>query len=108
MSLYKSVLAMSVAALAAVACTASTEQPDETSSQTQDELRADPCAVMRCAAGTHCVAKGKRASCVPDKGAGEVCGAVTCGSGQVCCNASCGICTDPGGACIQIACSSPQ
>jgi len=36
---------------------------------------------------------------------GVACGANTCGAGQVCCNASCGICTDPGMACIQIACN---
>jgi hypothetical protein len=32
------------------------------------------------------------------------CGAVTCDPGQVCCNASCGICTPPGGACTQQIC----
>lgn len=37
-------------------------------------------------------------------GGGEACGDTTCGEGQVCCNASCGICTPPDGACIQIAC----
>ena len=42
-------------------------------------------------------------SCVPN--AGDACGAVTCPSGQVCCNASCGICTPPGGACIQVVCA---
>ena len=36
--------------------------------------------------------------------AGVVCGAVACVQGQVCCNASCGICTPPGGVCVQIAC----
>ncbi len=35
---------------------------------------------------------------------GEPCGPVTCPVGQVCCNASCGICTEPGGACIQVVC----
>lgn len=34
----------------------------------------------------------------------QSCGAVTCGDGQVCCNASCGICTNPEMVCIQIAC----
>lgn len=34
----------------------------------------------------------------------EVCGDVRCASGEVCCNASCGICTEPGGFCIQLAC----
>jgi hypothetical protein len=36
--------------------------------------------------------------------AGEACGSTICPSGQVCCNASCGICTEPGGVCIQLAC----
>jgi hypothetical protein len=34
----------------------------------------------------------------------EQCGGTLCPSGQVCCNSSCGICTDPGGFCIQLAC----
>ena len=33
-----------------------------------------------------------------------VCGPAVCPPEQVCCNASCGICTPPGGACILIAC----
>ena len=32
------------------------------------------------------------------------CGTTVCGEGLVCCNASCGICTKPGMACIQLAC----
>ncbi|CRK16608.1 hypothetical protein BN1708_002865 [Verticillium longisporum] len=43
-----------------------------------------------------------RARCVP----GTKCGPTMCGAGQVCCNASCGICTPPDGACIQIFCDS--
>ena len=35
---------------------------------------------------------------------GEPCGPNTCAAGQVCCNASCGICTDPGMFCTQQAC----
>lgn len=35
---------------------------------------------------------------------GQACGKTTCSEGTVCCNASCGICTKPGGACIQLAC----
>lgn len=34
----------------------------------------------------------------------ETCGNTVCPAGQTCCNASCGICAPPGGACIQIAC----
>jgi hypothetical protein len=37
----------------------------------------------------------------PDGGAGESCGNVTCGAGEVCCNALDGICTPPGWACTQ-------
>jgi hypothetical protein len=58
---------------------------------------ADPCmnkaAVCR---GGSCV--------VADAPAGEACGPTTCAAGQVCCNASCGICTDPGMFCTQQAC----
>ncbi|NOY90055.1 MAG: hypothetical protein GXP55_02515 [Deltaproteobacteria bacterium] len=38
-------------------------------------------------------------------GGSVVCGASTCSGGQVCCNASCGICADPGEGCIAIACT---
>lgn len=39
-----------------------------------------------------------------DGSANVVCGAVICAAGQSCCNPSCGICTPPGSACIQIVC----
>jgi hypothetical protein len=39
--------------------------------------------------------------------AGESCGPKTCAGGEVCCNQSCGICTPPGGACIQTFCGTP-
>lgn len=35
---------------------------------------------------------------------GQPCGKNVCDPGMVCCNESCGICTPPGGACIQLAC----
>ncbi len=35
---------------------------------------------------------------------GIPCGPVTCTGTQVCCNASCGVCTEPGEGCIAIAC----
>jgi hypothetical protein len=64
---------------------------------------ADPCASVRCAAGTRCQAVGGSAYCVSD---GTLkCGNNTCAAGQVCCNASCGICTAPGNFCIQLACN---
>ena len=37
-------------------------------------------------------------------GGGAQCGAVTCGVGLECCNASCGTCVPPGGACTQQYC----
>lgn len=43
--------------------------------------------------------------CVPNR---QVCGDAICGAGTECCNASCGICTEPGGACIQVACESAE
>ena len=36
------------------------------------------------------------------------CGNATCAGGQVCCNASCGICTPPGGVCTQQICDPPS
>jgi hypothetical protein len=44
-------------------------------------------------------------TCVPPKPAGEACGKVTCAAGEVCCNASCGICTPPNGGCVQLFCT---
>jgi hypothetical protein len=38
---------------------------------------------------------------------GLPCGTATCKNGDVCCNASCGICTPPGGACTQQICEQP-
>jgi hypothetical protein len=42
--------------------------------------------------------------CEKDPTQGEACGSKTCPSGQVCCNSSCGICTEPGGLCTQQVC----
>ncbi len=49
----------------------------------------------------------KSCSCVPDPNAGTPCGPTTCSGGDVCCNASCGICTPPGGFCTQQVCAQP-
>jgi hypothetical protein len=64
----------------------------------------NPCAFTLCPVNTDCVERDGEAVCIPTTGGGEQCGDVTCGAGQVCCNASCGICTPPDSACIQIAC----
>lgn len=37
-------------------------------------------------------------------GEGAVCGPTRCASDEVCCNESCGICTEPGGFCTQMFC----
>jgi hypothetical protein len=41
----------------------------------------------------------------PPPATGVPCGPKTCAAGQVCCNASCGICTPPDGVCTQQLCS---
>jgi hypothetical protein len=66
----------------------------------------DPCIATLCPQGTVCVNEDGHGSCVePDGGVrGEQCGAVECDPGLVCCNASCGICTEIDGVCLQIAC----
>lgn len=46
-------------------------------------------------------------TCQP-RATGEPCGSNICGAGEVCCNASCGICTPPGGACTKQLCDPPS
>lgn len=62
----------------------------------------DPCAGFDCEPGYHCVAPNDVPRCIAAKG--EACGDATCAEGTVCCNASCGICVEPGGGCIQMMC----
>ena len=50
---------------------------------TGQEVRRDPCATVRCAAGTHCERRGQRASCVPDEPV-LTCASVLCIVGTVC------------------------
>lgn len=61
-----------------------------------------PCATVKCAAGSVCEVHDGSAYCVSD--GGQPCGTGTCAAGTVCCNSSCGICTPPGGVCIQVVC----
>ena len=44
----------------------------------------------------------------PTEGDDLSCGPNTCLSGQVCCNKSCGYCTEPGGVCTEEYCLSPE
>jgi hypothetical protein len=66
----------------------------------------NPCATVLCQTGTQCVVKDGQPICVPR--GGPTCGSNVCPAGQVCCNASCGICTPPGGACIQVICDQAK
>ncbi|MBX3215232.1 MAG: hypothetical protein KF850_24570 [Labilithrix sp.] len=65
-----------------------------------------PCAATTCAQGSACESHDLEARCVPMPAppGGSPCGRGTCEAGMVCCNASCGICTPPDGACTQQAC----
>ena len=58
--------------------------------------KTDPCAVVRCKAGTQCVNQGGVAACLTT----ESCGTSVCAPGLVCCNPLLSICTKPGGVCI--------
>jgi hypothetical protein len=66
----------------------------------------DQCAAIRflCAEGTEPFFDDCGCGCAPIPG--EDCGPVQCGEGQECCNASCGICVEPGGFCTQQICES--
>lgn len=65
-----------------------------------------PCAAVLCQAGTTCEVFDGAAVCVSD--GTQECGPNTCGKGTSCCNSSCGICTQPGFFCIQLACLPTQ
>lgn len=60
---------------------------------------------LACKVGTHCAFTANGQKCEPDD-PNMSCGKKMCGPGQVCCNASCGICSSPDGACIAIACDT--
>lgn len=66
----------------------------------------NPCIATLCQTGTTCEVIDGDAYCLSD--GTQECGSTTCGKGTGCCNASCGICTEPGFACIQIACLPTQ
>jgi hypothetical protein len=58
-------------------------------------------AFVACPAVCYGVCKAKD----PTPPTGQACGKTTCAAGEVCCNASCGICTPPNGGCILLACT---
>ena len=78
-------------------CTADADCPDDDDPCTVAACVDGQCALftLDCPPGSVCCGNG--ACCEP-------CGPTVCAPGDVCCNPSCGICTPPGGGCIQIAC----
>jgi hypothetical protein len=60
-----------------------------------------------CTISSHFDSSPSVCACVPNTQPPGSCGGHSCGAGQYCCNASCGICAPFGAACIQIVCASP-
>ena len=68
---------------------------------------ADPCSLILCPAGQFCEKKVTGNNCcgTAECKEGIPCGPNTCGGAMPeCCNESCGICVEPGGFCIELAC----
>jgi hypothetical protein len=78
----------------------------DSSPEVCDCVLEDPCIATTCLTGTTCQVIDGNAYCLSD--GTEACGTATCGKGTSCCNASCGVCAEPGFACIQIACLPTQ
>ena len=57
---------------------------------------------------TPAVALSIQAPSEPELAVGVTCGEVVCEADQVCCNASCGLCTAPGDSCIQTVCDDEE
>lgn len=66
----------------------------------------NPCIATLCQVGTTCEVIDGNAYCLSD--GTQACGPTTCGKGTSCCNASCGVCTEPGFFCTQMACLPTQ
>lgn len=70
--------------------------------------------VPRCGPLPRCTKEGTGvchwvvAHCVDPQPAPVLCGSKTCAAGLVCCNASCGICAPPDGACTQMFCEPKE
>ncbi len=64
-SMLTSISAASVVAAGLFACASSTNAPADEAVESDNEALVT-CATVRCASGTHCVAKHHRASCVPN------------------------------------------
>ena len=91
-----------------------TEAVDTTLTEVDVSESARECGyIARCAAGY--IWSSTACQCLPaasqngqdaaSNGGAETCGDGVCGAGEVCCNDSCGICTEPGGFCIELYCN---
>lgn len=80
-------VASAVAAVLFLSCGVSQTEVNGSAELGTDEAelrKKDPCATVRCAAGTHCQARGQRAECVPDEQPVVTCASVLCIVGTVC------------------------
>ena len=78
-------------------CIMENEKKCKSDSDCSVQCLVEPCPIAKC--------EPKSGKCSIDTELkGETCGSIQCPFGQVCCNASCQICTFPGSFCIQIAC----
>jgi hypothetical protein len=96
------VLASFVTLFSLSGCAADTDsgEPALTDEQLRGGCRYD---CPRCHPGQVCPRYLCRLICPPGV---SLCGATLCRNGDVCCNASCGICTPPGGLCTQQVCGT--
>lgn len=62
----------------------------------------NPCATVLCPTGTRCELHQGEPTCISN--GSQDCGPTICSEGRVCCNFSCGVCTEPGMFCTQQAC----
>ncbi len=90
-----------VAMYAIVPACAYQEQDDDLSSVTSEMRGGCHTVCPRCRPGEICPMMACFIEC---NGPGERCGSHFCPQGQVCCNESCGICTEPFGACTMEYC----
>jgi hypothetical protein len=82
------------------------ESPDVCGCVPEDGGDVHPCAAVLCPIDTTCELQNGEPICVPADN--QQCGNATCEAGQVCCNWSCGICTEPGGFCTEQFCGEPE
>ena len=96
-------------ATAAPAPSASASAPSASSRAARDEpLRAAASSLPALVPSASVAPAPRPAPTPPPPPSPSPCGPVTCASGQVCCNSSCGICVQPGGTCSNKVCGRPE